>query len=308
MMSTTNPSSCFKGLEQKITRAVEGKLQGVQAEVKELERKSEVADGKTQAHYHAWLEKLNWDWEALHEELARRKEEGTPSTPKPSMPSPESTLRWKEPAIPSGFSMLRTSPWVVLKNLGAQLGEPQLGFFTQGTGSSEQCQGSPSKGEAELSSEQEGNQRSSDSRKEYRGPRSSTKRPPRQHFPVQNTAGQGGRVGSSRKPWNNWARKGKQSGRAIGPGQGLLGTCTALPQRQECPWWWSHPEATSLPTGHRGTLKNVPVPDHQAPYLQATPPEACLGDWPGHEVRSQVSGVCQGSLTRICQGLLHRAI
>ena len=57
-MSTTNPSPHFKDLEQKNTRAVEGKLRGVQAKIRELERKFEVADGKIQAHYH---EDLNWD-------------------------------------------------------------------------------------------------------------------------------------------------------------------------------------------------------------------------------------------------------
>ena len=37
-MSTTNPSPCFKGPEQKTTRAVKGKLWGVDAEIKELEK------------------------------------------------------------------------------------------------------------------------------------------------------------------------------------------------------------------------------------------------------------------------------
>ena len=116
-MSTTNPSPCFKDLEQRTTRAVEGNMWGVQAEISELEWKFKVADGKMQAHYHEQLEKLNWDWEALQEELTRRKEEGRPSTPKPSTPSPQIASRWKESAIPSGSGMLRTSPWVVLKDL-----------------------------------------------------------------------------------------------------------------------------------------------------------------------------------------------
>ena len=51
-MSATNPSPHFKDSEQNITRTVEGKLQGVQAEIRNLERKFEVADGKMQAHYH----------------------------------------------------------------------------------------------------------------------------------------------------------------------------------------------------------------------------------------------------------------
>ena len=76
-MHKTNPSPYFKGLEQKMAREVEGKLQGVQAKIRELEMRLEAADGKTQAQNHEWLE-----------ELTRGKEEGTPSTPKPSMPSP----------------------------------------------------------------------------------------------------------------------------------------------------------------------------------------------------------------------------
>ena len=42
-------------------RAVEGKLLGVQAEIRELERKFEAAVGKMQAHYNEWLEELNPD-------------------------------------------------------------------------------------------------------------------------------------------------------------------------------------------------------------------------------------------------------
>ena len=119
-MSTTNPSPQFKGLEQRMTRAVEGNLWGGQTGILELERKFGVADGWTLAHYHEWLEKLNWDQEDLHEELTQRREEGMPSTPKLFMPSPQTTLRQKEPAIPAGSGMLRTSPQVVLNDLLSQ--------------------------------------------------------------------------------------------------------------------------------------------------------------------------------------------
>ena len=75
-MSITNPSPHFKGLGQRMTRAMDESLQGVKAEIWELERKFEVADDKTQVSYHEWLEELKWDWEALQEELSRMKEEG----------------------------------------------------------------------------------------------------------------------------------------------------------------------------------------------------------------------------------------
>ena len=114
-MSTTNPSPCFKGLGQKMTRAVEGSLWGVQAEIWELERKFKVAYCKMQAHYQEWLEEHKWDWEALLEELERIKKGEILSTPKPSMPSPQTTLRQKKPAVPAGPSM-PMSPQVVLKN------------------------------------------------------------------------------------------------------------------------------------------------------------------------------------------------
>ena len=51
-MSTTNPSPDFKGFGQRMTRAMERNLWGVQAQIQELERKFKVADGNTQAHYH----------------------------------------------------------------------------------------------------------------------------------------------------------------------------------------------------------------------------------------------------------------
>ena len=51
-MSTVNLSPHFKGLQQKMTRAVEGRLFGVPGKIRELERKFEAADGKMQAHYH----------------------------------------------------------------------------------------------------------------------------------------------------------------------------------------------------------------------------------------------------------------
>ena len=76
-MSISNPSPHFKGLGQRITRAVEGGLLRMQAEIHELERRFEVVDGKTQAHYHKWLEEFKQDQEALQEELSRMKEGGT---------------------------------------------------------------------------------------------------------------------------------------------------------------------------------------------------------------------------------------
>ena len=60
-MSTTDPSPHFRDSEQRMTRAVEESLWGVQAKIQELERKFMVADGKTQAHYHEWLEELKCD-------------------------------------------------------------------------------------------------------------------------------------------------------------------------------------------------------------------------------------------------------
>ena len=57
---------------------MEGSLQGVQADIWELERKFEVADGKAQAYYHEWFEELKCNQEALQEELSRmRKDRGT---------------------------------------------------------------------------------------------------------------------------------------------------------------------------------------------------------------------------------------
>ena len=53
----------------------------------------------------------------LQEELSRMKEEGASSSPKPVTPSPQTTLRQKESAIPAGSGMLRAFPWVVLKDL-----------------------------------------------------------------------------------------------------------------------------------------------------------------------------------------------
>ena len=51
-MSTTHLSPHFKGLEWRAATALEGSLWGVKAEIQELERKFEVADSKTLAHYH----------------------------------------------------------------------------------------------------------------------------------------------------------------------------------------------------------------------------------------------------------------
>ena len=44
-----------------MTKAVEGKLWEMQAEIWEMERKFEMADGKAQVHYHKWLEELKRD-------------------------------------------------------------------------------------------------------------------------------------------------------------------------------------------------------------------------------------------------------
>ena len=56
-MSTLIPPLASR-VQDRTTRAVEGRFWGVQAEIWELERKFEVADGKTHAHYHEQLEKL----------------------------------------------------------------------------------------------------------------------------------------------------------------------------------------------------------------------------------------------------------
>ena len=118
----------------------------MQAEILELERKFEVAGGKKQDHFHEQLEKLKWGQESLQEELSRMKEEGTPSTPKPAMPSPLTTVRQKEPAIPAGSGMPRTSPWVVLKDLLPQ-GVPKALSNTKNPSS---------EGEADIPSMQQG--------------------------------------------------------------------------------------------------------------------------------------------------------
>ena len=60
-MSTTNPSTHFNSLGQRMSRAMERSLQGVQAKILELERRFGAADGKTQPHYHEQLEELKWD-------------------------------------------------------------------------------------------------------------------------------------------------------------------------------------------------------------------------------------------------------
>ena len=57
-------------------RVMEGSLWGVQAEIWELERKFEMADGKAQAHYHKGLEDPKHDQEALQEELSRMRKRG----------------------------------------------------------------------------------------------------------------------------------------------------------------------------------------------------------------------------------------
>ena len=54
------------------------------------------------------------------------KEDGAPSTPKPAIPYPQTTPRQKEPAVLAGTGILRTSPWVVLKNLLPQGGQEAL--------------------------------------------------------------------------------------------------------------------------------------------------------------------------------------
>ena len=81
---------------------MEGSLWGVQAKIWVQERKFKVADEKTQAHYHEWLEEVKWDWAALQEELSRMREDGASSTPKPLMTSLQTTPSQKEPTVLAG--------------------------------------------------------------------------------------------------------------------------------------------------------------------------------------------------------------
>ena len=49
---------------------------------------------------------------------ALKNEEGTPSIPKLAIPSPQTTLRWKKPAVPAGSGMLRVLHQVVFSPEG----------------------------------------------------------------------------------------------------------------------------------------------------------------------------------------------
>ena len=280
-MSTTNPSPHFKGPEQKTITAVEGKLWGIQAEIKELERKFTVAGGKMHTHYQEWLEELNWVWEALQDELARRKEEGTLSTPKLSMPYPKVTLRWKEPAIPSGSGMPRMSPWVVLKDLETWLREPKPGIPSWEQEALSDTKNWPNWEETDLSSKQEQDPEELWQQKRVQKAQEKfNKNPPGQQAREEQQKWQEGpeTVGPGRE---------SEVEGIVGPRQGLSRTSTPFLQRQEYPQYQSHLETTLLLTGHSGALRNLPVPeDHQAPHSQTTLPEAHPGDWPGQNVRS----------------------
>ena len=59
-MSTTNHSPHFKGLGQKMTNALEGSLQGVEAEIQELEQKSKWLREKSRP-----TTKSNWGTSAM---------------------------------------------------------------------------------------------------------------------------------------------------------------------------------------------------------------------------------------------------
>ena len=187
---------------------------------------------------------------------------------------------------------------MVLKDLGTWLGDPQPAFSFGGAGGSEWHQGFSQSGGSWPFQQAGGTWRSTDSRKEYRGPRRSSTRTPSTFLAKAQQAREAEVLvaGSSETvgPW-----KESEAERTVGPRQGLSRTSTALLQRQECSQYQSHPEATLLLTGYCGTLRNPLVPeDHRAPYLQTTLPEVHPWDWPGHEDRCQVPGVCHGSLTR----------
>ena len=101
-------------------KSCRGSLQRVQGDLCELERKFETADGKVQAHYHEQLKELESNQEALQKEVSTMREEREASTPKPAMPSPPTTLKWKRLAVLTGPSMPRVSPCMALNDLRGQ--------------------------------------------------------------------------------------------------------------------------------------------------------------------------------------------
>ena len=124
---------------------MERSLQGAQADIWELKRKFKAADDKTQAHYHKWLEKLKWDQEALQEEISWMKEEVAPSTSKPVMSFPQTTLRWKNQLF-----------WLDPACWGHPPSSVEGPSPLQGTKGSEWHQDQPSEGKANILSMQEG--------------------------------------------------------------------------------------------------------------------------------------------------------
>ena len=104
-MSTTNLSPNIFSLGQWTMKAEEGSLQGVEAEIQELEQKIKAAKEKTQAHYQEWMEGLYHTKEAM-QELVGLRVDGTARAPPPSSflqtnPIPE------EQATPTGHDMPR---------------------------------------------------------------------------------------------------------------------------------------------------------------------------------------------------------
>ena len=137
-----------------------GELWGVKAEISGARKVFKVVDGKAQPHYHEKLGKLKWDWETLKEELLRMRKDGAPSTPEPVVPSPQTTLRWKEPAVPTGPGTLKVSLQIALKDL-LPWGVPETLGYTK----------NPPSGEANIQACRRGIWRSSSSRKEHNRPR-----------------------------------------------------------------------------------------------------------------------------------------
>ena len=145
--------------------------------------------------------------------------------------------------------MLRTSLWVVLKDLGTLLREPWHAFSPRGQEVPRIHQagwGPREAPTAEKSTESPGEVQL----KEPPGTILSKAKQARET--EQESVGSAETVGLG--------KENKVEG-DVGPRQGLLRTSTALPQRQECFQYWSHPETMSLLTGHSGTLRSPPIPE-----------------------------------------------
>ena len=104
-----------------MTNVIEESLQGVKAEIQDLEQKIKVAEGKTQTDYQDWLRDLCHAQKALQEELVGLREEGTARAPSPST-FPKDIPRQEEPATPTGHDSPRVSrspsPWVMPPAVG----------------------------------------------------------------------------------------------------------------------------------------------------------------------------------------------